>query len=142
VQEDEDQHMRVVVDKRITKWDSGEDEIRTMIIFDYDDAYVENAVKAIGSIAPGFDRYARESRFVYIYKAYSLPSRKSYIIAISFQDSEGRERYSYDAPDPYSQPLQILRKNVLDYRVLEMITVVNPPKDKRVVRSYFGGSNK
>jgi hypothetical protein len=138
VHESDDQGLRVVIDRRMTKWDSSENEIRSMIIFDYNDGSVEDAVRTVAAIAPGFDGYVRESRLVYVRKAYSLPSRKSYIIEISFQNADGNERYLYTAPDPYSQPLDILRRNTLDYRILETMTVINPPKDKKVVRAYFG----
>jgi hypothetical protein len=141
VHEEEDMGMRLVVDKNMTKWNANEDELRGMMIFDYNDASVEKAVAAIARIAPGFDKYVRASRMVYIRKAYIMPYRKSYVLQMSFQNADGVEMYFYEAQDPYSQPIDILRRNALEYRVLETMAVINPPKDRTVVRSYFGDRN-
>jgi hypothetical protein len=139
LREDEGQHLRVVADKLATKWNSEENEIRTMIILDYDNEGVEEAVKAVNAVAGGgYERYVRESRIVYLFKVYFLHSRKGYLRAASFQNADGQELYSYEPIDPYNSPVDIIRRNVLDYRILETITVVNPPKNKGVVRSYFG----
>ena len=138
VHEEEDQGMRVVIDKNMTRWNSAEDEIRTLIIFDYNDQSVETAVRAIGEVAPGFDNYVRQSRMVYIRKAYLLPYRNGYVIEISFQNANGQQLNFYQAADPYANPIRINRRTSrLDFQIVQTITVVNPPKDTTVVRTYF-----
>ena len=137
VYEEEDQGMRVVVDKMMTRCNERQDEIRTLIIFDYNDASVERAVRAVAEVAPGFDDYVRQARLVYIRKAYITPTRQGYVIEMNFQNANGQQLHHYQARDPYANPIQVNRRHVVDFRIIQTILVVNPPKETTVARTYF-----
>ena len=137
VDEDEDLHWRVVVDKLATKWDDNGEVVRTLLVFDYDDTAVDTVAKMISAISPGFEEYVRRNRLVYVRKTYSLPFRKSYVPGMSFQTSQGQETARYESPDPYADGRDV-RRRTLDYKILETISVVSPPKNRNLVRRMFG----
>ncbi|MDR1978903.1 MAG: hypothetical protein LBQ42_09245 [Synergistaceae bacterium] len=132
----EDDHMRATISKQLTNWDANEHEVRTMIIYEYDDAGVEQVAEDFKRFAPGFDfeSYIRNSRVIYIYKGYRPSVWKSFLYEINFQDSEGRERYHYRAQGiPKGE---YIHRNSWDSVILKTIAVVSPPKNKS---SLIGG---
>ncbi|MDR2527950.1 MAG: hypothetical protein LBD04_02885 [Synergistaceae bacterium] len=132
----ENDHMRVLVDKTRTQWGDGDHEVRTMIIYEYDDEGVEDAVEDIEQFAPGFSRYIRDSRIVYIYRGYRPSVWKAFLYEINFQDANGQERYHYS--DPTIPKGDFIRRHSWDSEVLEKIAVLTPPKDPSVFRGRFG----
>ncbi|MDR2523236.1 MAG: hypothetical protein LBC93_06000 [Synergistaceae bacterium] len=132
----EDEHMRVLVDKFKTQWGDSDHEVRTMIVYEYDDEGVEDAVADFEQFAPGFSRYIRDSRIVYIYRGYRPAVWKAFLHEINFQDANGRERYHYS--DPAAPKGDFIRRHSWDSKVLELIAVITPPKDPSVFRGRFG----
>ncbi|GHS93121.1 hypothetical protein AGMMS50276_02680 [Synergistales bacterium] len=127
----EDEHMRLIADKLMTKWSDDEHEVRTMIIFEYDDQGVESVIQSINSFAPGFERYIRESRIIYCYKGYRPTVWKSFLYEMNFQNSDGQEKYHYTAQgDPKGE---WIKKKSLDETILETIFAMSPPKDKSIM---------
>jgi hypothetical protein len=137
VDEDEDMHWRVVVDKLATKWEDNGEVVRALLVFDYDDTAVGDVTKMVSAIAPGFENYVRESRLVYVRKIYDLRYMKTYVLGMSFQTAQGQEMGRYEEPDTYAGGRPV-RRRTLDYKILETIAVVSPPKNKTSVRKVFG----
>jgi hypothetical protein len=137
VEEDENSRWRVVVDKLATKWDDRGEVVRALLVFDYDDTAVSDVTKMISAISPGFEEYVRQSRLVYVRKTYDLHYMKAYVPGMSFQTAQGQEMFRYESPDPYLDGRPVRRK-ALDYKILETIAVVSPPKNKALVRKILG----
>ncbi|GHV40320.1 hypothetical protein FACS1894187_21170 [Synergistales bacterium] len=123
--------MRLIADKLTTKWTDDEHEVRTMIIFEYDDQGVESVIQSINSFAPGFERDIRASRIIYCYKGYRPSVWKSFLYAINFQNSEGRTIKHYEAQG--GPKGEWIKKKSLDETILETIFAMSPPKDKSIM---------
>jgi hypothetical protein len=137
VEEDEEMHWRVVVDKLPTKWEDNGEVVRTLIVFDYDDTAVDYVTKMISAITPGFENYVRQSRLVYVRKTYDIRYMKAYVPGMSFQNAQGQEMFRYESSNPYVDG-RTIRRRTLDYKILETVAVVSPPKNKAMVRKILG----
>ena len=140
VDEDEDLRWRVVVDKLATKWEDNGEVVRTLLVFDYDDTAVDDVTKMVSAIMPGFEDYVRQSRLVYVRKTYDLRYMKAYVPGMSFQNAQGQEMFRYESPDPYADG-RAVRRRTLDYKILETVAVVSPPKNRTMARKILGNDD-
>ncbi|MDR2137264.1 MAG: hypothetical protein LBO68_03145 [Synergistaceae bacterium] len=132
----EDEHMRVLVDKLQTKWDSDEHEVRSMIIYEYDDAGVESVVEDFKRFAPGFDRYLRNARIAYVYKGYRPSIWKSFLYEVNFQNADGQEQGHYRAEGiPKGE---YIHRRSWDDNILRTILAVSPPKNPNAIAGKPG----
>jgi hypothetical protein len=127
----EGQHMRVIMDKLQTRWDKDDFEVRTMLIFEYDNQGADQVVQLFSEFAPGFEQVLRQARIVYVYRAYRPSIWKSFTIEISFQNADGQEFQQFAAQQLTGVAI---RRRGLDSTVLRTIAAVVPPKDKDVLR--------
>jgi hypothetical protein len=111
--------------------DDNSHEVRTMLIFEYDAAGVDQVVQLFRQFAPGFEQILRQARIVYVYKAYRPSIWKSFTVEISFQDAEGREFQQFVAQQLKGVDI---RRGSLDSTILRTIAAVVPPKDRDVLR--------
>jgi hypothetical protein len=136
----EDEHMRVMVDKRLTRWDDNNHEVRTMVIYEYDDEGVEQAVADFARFAPGFENHIKNSRIVYVHRGYVPSVWKSYLFEINFQDNQGRQRHHYRYERAGYPEGNSIRRESWDSAILEAIAVMKLPDDSMLkkVRERFG----
>lgn len=125
---EEDDNMRVIVDKMLTRWDSDEHEVRTMVIYEYNDMGVERVVEDFKRFASDAERYVREARIIYIHKGYRPGIWKSFLYEINFQDENGRQLYHYSSQQVPAG--EYIHRKSWDSKILETVMVISPPKYK------------